>query len=91
MEVTREGVRMLEAGYLYCPTPFILAGSIHEKRSQLVSRFSPSSTMAGEDRIRRSFCREERFFPAFGIFLQFPARFSFGKKERLTVGLVADG
>ena len=29
----------LETGYLYCPTPFILAGSIHEKRSQLVSRF----------------------------------------------------
>ena len=60
--------------------------------SQLVSRFSPSSTMAGEVRIRRSFGREERFSPAFGIFfLQFSARFSFGKKKRLTVGRVADG
>jgi hypothetical protein len=70
----------LEAGYLYCATPFILAGSIHEKRSQLVSRFCLPPTMASEDRIRRSFGREEKFSPASCIFLQFPARFSFGKK-----------
>jgi hypothetical protein len=48
--------------------------------SQLVSRFSPSSTMAGEDRIRRSFGREERFSPAFGIFFAIPGAFFFWKE-----------
>jgi hypothetical protein len=71
----------LETGYLYCPTPFILAGSIHEKRSQLVSRFSPSpSTTTGEDWIHPLFGREEKLSSASCIFFQFPARFSFEKK-----------
>jgi hypothetical protein len=71
----------LEAGYLYCPTPFILAGSIHEKRSQLVSRFSPFPRL-WQAKIESIplFGREEKFSSPFCVFFQFPARFSFGKK-----------